>query len=73
MAKQHIVGTITGVFDEALDGMAARLVRRRRLGYTVELLDSKAPWHKGDIIHLSPAEFLIPDERTGDVPVRDTP
>jgi hypothetical protein len=73
MAKKHIVGTIAGVFDEALDGMAARLVRRRRLGYTVELLESKAPWHKGDIVHLSPAEFLISAERTGDVPFRDTP
>ena len=37
MAKQPIVGTITGVFDGALDGLPARLVRRRKLGYTVEL------------------------------------
>jgi hypothetical protein len=73
MAKKHIVGVITGVFDGALDGMAARLVRWRRLGYTVELLASKNPWHKGDLVHLSPAEFLMPEKRTGDVPVRDTP
>jgi hypothetical protein len=37
MAKQPLVGTITGVFDGALDGLPARLVRRRKLGYTVEL------------------------------------
>jgi hypothetical protein len=73
MAKKPIVGTITGVFDKGLDGMTARLVRRRRLGYTVELLASKDAWHTGDIIHLSPAEFLMPDERTGDVPFRGTP
>jgi len=71
MAKKHIVGTITGVFDGALDGMEARLVRRRRLGYTVELLESKEPWHKGDIVHLSPAEFLIAGEPIGAMPLRD--
>jgi len=37
MAKQPRVGTITGVFDGALDGLPARLVRRRKFGYTVEL------------------------------------
>ena len=37
MAKQPLVGTIIGVFDGALDGLPARLVRRRKLGYTVEL------------------------------------
>jgi hypothetical protein len=57
MAKTHIVGTITGVFDGTLDGLAARLLRRTRVGYTVELLESKPPFHKGDTLHLSPAEF----------------
>jgi hypothetical protein len=73
MAKKHIVGTITGVFNGALDGMAARLVRRRWLGYTVELLESRNTFQKGDIVHLSPAEFLMSDERTEDVPFRDIP
>ena len=73
MAKKYVVGTITGVFDGALDGIAARLVRRRKFGYTVELLASRHPFQKGDIVHLSPAEFLISDERTGDVPFRDIP
>jgi hypothetical protein len=39
MAKQAIIGTIIGVFNGALDGLPARLVRRRKFGYTVELLD----------------------------------
>jgi hypothetical protein len=52
MAKQPTIGTITSVFDKALDGLVARLVRRRKLGYTVELLESKDRWHKGDIVHL---------------------
>jgi hypothetical protein len=73
MAKKQIVGTITGVFNGALDGIAARLVHRRRLGYTVELLASGDSWHKGDLVHLSPAEFLMPEERPGAVPFRDTP
>jgi hypothetical protein len=63
MAKKRCVGTITGLFDSALDGITARLVRRRKLGYTVELLESKNTFHKGDIVHLSPAEFLIPHNR----------
>ena len=37
MAKQPLVGTIIGGFDGALNGLRARLVRRRKLGYTVEL------------------------------------
>jgi hypothetical protein len=56
-----MVGTITDVFDRELAGTAARLVRRRRLGYTVELLASKPPFQHGDIVHLSPAEFLLPE------------
>ena len=69
MAKKHIVGTITGVFDEALDGIAARLLRRTRVGYTVELLESKPPFHKGDTVHLSPAEFLIITKTPADMPL----
>jgi hypothetical protein len=62
VAKKGMVGTITGVFDGALDGIAARLVRRRKFGYTVELLASKGPFQKGDIVHLSPAELLMQDK-----------
>ena len=70
MAKKYMVGTITGVFDGALDGIAARLVRRRKFGYTVELLASKHPFQKGDIVHLSPAEFLMQDNDPLDVPLK---
>jgi len=73
MAKQPIVGTITGVFDGALDGLPARLVRRRKLGYTVELLEARGRFQAGTLVHLSFAEFLIPQERTRDVPGRPTP
>ena len=69
MAKKWCVGTITGMFDGALDGITARLVRRRRLGYTVELLESKNTFHKGDIVHLSPAEFLISHDRPHELPL----
>ena len=57
--KKPILGTIVGVFDGALDGLQARLIRRTRLGYTVELLESKDAFHKGDIVYLSMAEFHI--------------
>ena len=73
MAKTPMVGTITGVFNGALDGIAARLVRRRRFGYTAELLEAKAPWQQGDLVHLSPAEFLLPAARPDDVSCIDTP
>jgi len=73
MAKQPLVGTITGVFDGALDGLPARLVRRRKLGYTVELLEARGRFQAGTLVHLSFAEFLIPQERTGDVPGSPTP
>jgi hypothetical protein len=63
MQHQSIVGTITGVLDGVLDGMPARLVRIRKLGYTVELLASRDAFRKGDYIALSPAEFAI-DRRT---------
>jgi len=36
LATQRLVGTITGVRGEALDGVAARLVSRRKHGNTVE-------------------------------------
>jgi len=62
MAKQLIVGTIAVVFDGALDGMTARLISRRRLRYLVELLESRQTFRKGDRLHLSPAEFLLPKE-----------
>ena len=57
--KKPIIGTIVGVFDGALDGVQAQLIRRTRLGYTVELLESKDAFHKGDIVYLSMAEFHI--------------
>ena len=57
--KKLIVGTIIGVFDRALDGVQARLLRRTKLGYTVELLESKGEFHKGYIVDLSRAEFHI--------------
>jgi len=71
MAKQRIVGTIAAVFDGALDGMAACLISRGRLGYLVELFESRGTFRKGDIIHLSAAEFLLPADHTDDVPLRD--
>jgi hypothetical protein len=46
VAKNNMVGTITGVFDEALDGLVARLIRKRKFGYTVELLEAKPPFTK---------------------------
>ena len=64
MAKKPSGGTITGVFDEALDGLAARLIRKRKCGYTVELLESRPPFRQGDTVHLSPAAFLLPPEHT---------
>ena len=54
-----IIGTIVGVFDGALDGVQAQLIRRTRLGYTVKLLESKDAFRKGDTIYLSVAEFRI--------------
>jgi hypothetical protein len=70
VAKKGMVGTITGVFDGALDGIVARLVRRRKFGYTVELLASKHNFQKGDILHLSPAEFLMQDNAPLEFPLR---
>jgi hypothetical protein len=59
LGKKPIVGTIVGVFYGALDGVQARLIRRIKIGYTVELLESKGEFHKGDILQLSIAEFKI--------------
>ena len=59
MGKKPIVGTIVGVFDGALDGVQARLVRRIQIGYTVELLESKGEFRQGDRLQLSRAEFKI--------------
>ena len=70
MAKPAIIGTIIGVFNGALDGLPARLVRRRKLGYTVELLEARGRFPAGSIVHLSFAEFLLPPERPGDGPGR---
>lgn len=60
----HIIGTIAGVFDGVLDGVQAQLIRRTKLGYTVKLLESKDAFRKGDIVHLSVAEFHIQKEAT---------
>jgi hypothetical protein len=59
MKQQPLVGTIHGVFSGALDGVQARLIRRTKFGYTVELLESKGAFHQGDRVHLSMAEFTI--------------
>jgi hypothetical protein len=58
----HIIGTIVGVFDGELDGVQAQLVRRTKLGYTVKLIESKDAFRRGDIVHLSVAEFQIQKE-----------
>jgi hypothetical protein len=73
MAKQPLVGTIIGVFNGALDGLPARLVRRRQLGYTVELLEARGRFQAGTLVHLSFAEFLLSQARSGDVPGSPTP
>ena len=59
MRKQAMVGTIVGVFDRTLDGLCAQLIRRRALGYTVELLEATDGFPKGTILELSVAEFHI--------------
>jgi len=57
-----IIGTIVGVFYGALDGVQAQLIRITQLGYTVELLESKDLFRKGDRVHLSVTEFTINKE-----------
>ena len=59
MRKQPVVGTNTGAFEGALDGLLARLIRRSTLGYTVELFASKGAFHQGDRVELSVSEFAI--------------
>ena len=59
MRTKPIIGTIVGVFYGALDGVQAQLIRITKLGYTVELLESKDAFHKGDRVHLSVTEFTI--------------
>ena len=57
--KKPMVGTIVGGFSGALDGVQARLIRRTKFGYTVELLESKDEFRKGDRVHLSSTEYKI--------------
>ncbi len=59
-----------GVFDGALDGMPARLLRTGKWGDTVEQLASTAALHPGDHMHLRVTACEI-DQRTTDhdVPV----
>ena len=64
MRRKPRVGTIVGVFDGALDGVQARLIRRTKFVYTVELLESKGAFHKGDIVEVSRAEFHIDEKET---------
>ncbi len=64
MRTKPIIGTIVGVFYGALDGVQAQLIRITKLGYTVELLESKDAFHKGDRVHLSVTEFTINREET---------
>ena len=64
MRTKPIIGTIVGVFYGALDGVQAQLIRITKLGYTVELLESKGAFHKGDRVHLSVTEFTINREET---------
>jgi hypothetical protein len=57
--KKPLTGTIVNVFDGALDGLRAQLIRRIQVGYTTKLLESKDAFRKGDTVHLSMAEFHI--------------
>ena len=65
MRKYPVLGTITVAFDGALDGVQAQLIRRSTLGYTVELLEAKDAFHKGDHVELSLAEFTINTRKSG--------
>ena len=57
--KKPMIGTIVGVLDGALDGVQAQLMRRTKIGSTVQLLESKDTFRKGESVHLSRAEFHI--------------
>ena len=59
MKKPPLVGTITKAFAGALDGIAARLIRVRRLGYTIELFEPPPPLHTGERLHVSLGECTI--------------
>jgi len=61
--KKPIVGTITGIFYGALDGVQARLIRTTKFGYTVELLESKGAFQKGSLVLLSVAELKLNKEK----------
>lgn len=62
MKKTNRIGTIQGAFQGALDGICAQLISQGRFGYTVQLLASKGQFHQGDLLSLSPAEFLLEKE-----------
>ena len=64
MGRKPIVGTIVGIFSRALDGTRAQLIRRTKLGYTVELLESKGTFKRGDILLLSAGQFKIDKKAT---------
>ena len=71
MRKPPVVGTIIGAFDGALDGVQARLIRKIKGGYTVELLESQGSFHQGDHVELSVTEFAITTrQRSQDSPAR---
>jgi len=57
--KKPIMGTIVGVLDGALDGVQAQLMRRTKIGSTVQLLESKDTCRTGESVHLSRAAFTI--------------
>ena len=59
MRKRPRVGTIHGAFQGTLDGIAAKLIRIRKFGYTVELLESRGDFQRGDRVHVSCAEFTL--------------
>jgi hypothetical protein len=62
--KKPIIGTIGGVCDGALDGMQAQLITRTRLGYIVNVLETKDAFRQGDRLHLSVAEFTTDAKET---------
>lgn len=68
MAHTPLVGTTTDACDGTLDGLPARLIRRRTCGSTVALLASRSPLHQADMAHLRPAEFRLHPDATQDLP-----
>jgi hypothetical protein len=59
LRTQPPVGTITGGFRGALDGIPARLVRRTTFGYTVELLEATGDFDEGDRVNVRVTEFEL--------------